>query len=177
MNILILILIYKYLKGYKRILKESLEIIKESKMEMDEVGGFDDPELMAQYHGNYFDELTKTFFHFDSLSDELVESMEKIMDELFYVSASFKMIKNDFDKHRYVYFQNVKLEGEDNKIICLDNLPNGLVNLNCSYNQITLLDNLPNSLLTLNCNGNIISSLDNLPCNLKNLTCIYHLCI
>lgn len=43
--------------------------------------------------------------------------MEKLMDELFYVSSSFKMIKNDFDKQRYVYFQNVKLEGEDNKII------------------------------------------------------------
>jgi hypothetical protein len=43
--------------------------------------------------------------------------MEKVMDELFYVSASFKMIKNDFDKNRYVYFQNVKLEGEDNKYI------------------------------------------------------------
>lgn len=43
--------------------------------------------------------------------------MEKLMDELFYVSSSFKMIKNDFNKQRYVYFQNVKLEGEDNKII------------------------------------------------------------
>jgi hypothetical protein len=43
--------------------------------------------------------------------------MERIMDELFYVSSSFKMIKNDFDKNRYIYFQNVKLEGEDNKMI------------------------------------------------------------
>jgi len=43
--------------------------------------------------------------------------MEKLMDELFYISSSFKMIKNDFNKNRYVYFQNVKLEGEDNKII------------------------------------------------------------
>jgi hypothetical protein len=43
--------------------------------------------------------------------------MEKLMDELFYVHSSFKMIKNDFDKNRYVYFQNIKLEGEDNKFI------------------------------------------------------------
>jgi hypothetical protein len=43
--------------------------------------------------------------------------MEKLMDELFYISSSFKMIKNNFNKNRYVYFQNVKLEGEDNKII------------------------------------------------------------
>ena len=51
-----------------------------------------------------------------TLSPHLLH-MEKVMDELFYVSASFKMIKNDFDKNRYVYFQNVKLEGEDNKYI------------------------------------------------------------
>ena len=43
--------------------------------------------------------------------------MEKLMDELFYVSSSFKMIKNDFDKHRYVYLANTKLEGEDNTLI------------------------------------------------------------
>lgn len=58
----------------KKILKESMDIINE-------VGGFDDPELMSQYHGNYLDELTKTFFHFDSLSDSLLHSLEKVMDE------------------------------------------------------------------------------------------------
>jgi len=51
-----------------------------------------------------------------TLSPHLLH-MERIMDELFYVSSSFKMIKNDFDKNRYIYFQNVKLEGEDNKMI------------------------------------------------------------
>lgn len=65
----------------KKILKESLDIINESRQMVDEVGGFDDPELMAQYHGNYFDELSKTFFHFDDLSDDLISSMEKIMDD------------------------------------------------------------------------------------------------
>jgi hypothetical protein len=65
----------------KRILKESLDMINESQMEMDEVGGFDDPELMSQYHSNYYDELTKIFFHFDQLSNELVESMSKSMDD------------------------------------------------------------------------------------------------
>lgn len=65
----------------KRILKESLNIIKESYDSMDEVGGFDDPEIMSQYHGNYYDELVKIFFRFDDLSDELVSSMAKIMDD------------------------------------------------------------------------------------------------
>ena len=55
-------------------------------------------------------------FQIKLLSPHLLH-MERLMDELFYVHSSFKMIKNDFDKNRYVYFQNVKLEGEDNKII------------------------------------------------------------
>lgn len=65
----------------KKILKESLDIIKEYRDNMDEVGGYDDPELMSQYHGNYFDELAKTFFHFDSLTDELISGMSKVMDD------------------------------------------------------------------------------------------------
>jgi hypothetical protein len=66
----------------KRILKESLEMVEEAyrSVSMDEVGGFDDPEIMSQYHGNYFDELAKIFFHFDELSDGMVSSMSKIMD-------------------------------------------------------------------------------------------------
>ena len=43
--------------------------------------------------------------------------MEKLIDELFYFENAFKMIKNDFDKNRYVYLENTKLEGEDNKLI------------------------------------------------------------
>ena len=43
--------------------------------------------------------------------------MERLMDELFYVHSSFKMIKNDFDKNRYIYLDNIKLEGEDNSLI------------------------------------------------------------
>lgn len=59
----------------KKILKESLDIINEVRSGMDEVGGFDSPELMSQYHGNYFDDLTKLFNHFDELSDPLMTYM------------------------------------------------------------------------------------------------------
>lgn len=65
----------------KKILKRSLEIVKESYNPLDEVGGFDDPDLMSQYHGNYFDELFKNFIHFDSLANEMVNSLAKIMDD------------------------------------------------------------------------------------------------
>lgn len=64
----------------KKILKRSLNIIKETYSEMDEVGGFDDPDIMSHYHGNYFDELVKTFFHFDALSNDMIDGMSKIMD-------------------------------------------------------------------------------------------------
>lgn len=62
--------------------------------------------------------LQKVDFEFvnNHLSPHLLH-MEKLMDELFSFSSSFKMIKNDFDKNRYIYFNNIKLEGEDNKLI------------------------------------------------------------
>jgi len=31
--------------------------------------------------------------------------------------AYFREIKNTFDKNRYVYFENIKLEGENNSLI------------------------------------------------------------
>jgi len=43
--------------------------------------------------------------------------MERLIDELHFFNSAFTMIKSDFDKHRYVFFENVKLEGEDNKFI------------------------------------------------------------
>lgn len=43
--------------------------------------------------------------------------MERLVDELHYFNNAFTSIKKDFDKNRYVYFENIKLEGEDNKFI------------------------------------------------------------
>lgn len=65
----------------KKILKESLDIINESYRSVDEVGGFDDPEIMAQYHGNYIDELIKTFFSYDSLSNDFYSAISKPLDD------------------------------------------------------------------------------------------------
>lgn len=64
----------------KRTLSESLDIINEVRRQISEVGGFDDPETMYEYHGNYSDELVKTFMHFDMLSNDLIEASSKIMD-------------------------------------------------------------------------------------------------
>ena len=62
--------------------------------------------------------LQKVDFNFQNklLSPHLLH-MEKLMDELFYFSSAFQMIKNDFNKNRYIYLDNVKLEGEDNTLI------------------------------------------------------------
>jgi hypothetical protein len=43
--------------------------------------------------------------------------LEKLTDELLGFESSFQIIKKDFDKNRYVYFDNVKLEGEDDQTI------------------------------------------------------------
>lgn len=65
----------------KKILKESLDIIKESINGMDEIGGYDSPDLASQFHGNYLDELTKLFFKYDELSDSLGNVISKTIDD------------------------------------------------------------------------------------------------
>jgi hypothetical protein len=55
-------------------------------------------------------------FMLKKLSPHLLH-MEKIMDELIGFQSSFTVIKKNFDKNRYVYFENVKLEGEDNSLL------------------------------------------------------------
>ena len=59
------------------------------------------------------------------------------------------------------------LNCNNNKLISLDNLPQGLQKLDCCYNQITSLDNLQPGLQELYCSDNQITSLDNLPPGLK----------
>lgn len=119
----------------KKILKESMDIINESRLMMDEVGGFDDPEIMSQYHGNYFDELAKTFFHFDALSDDLIGSMEKIMDEEERKSAKDILLKFHSFMDAYVnYLQS--LEGKVNVLATKSsrsNLP-GMGNIGMNEN-------------------------------------------
>jgi hypothetical protein len=43
--------------------------------------------------------------------------LERVIDELNNFTASFNMMKISFDKNRYIFFENVKLEGEDDKFI------------------------------------------------------------
>ena len=43
--------------------------------------------------------------------------MERMIDEMVMFEACFREIKNTFDKNRYVYFENIKLEGENNSLI------------------------------------------------------------
>jgi hypothetical protein len=43
--------------------------------------------------------------------------LERLTDELIGFKSSFSVIKKDFDKQRYIYFENVKLEGENDEII------------------------------------------------------------
>jgi len=55
-------------------------------------------------------------FHNKVLSPHLLH-LERVMDELTSFESSFIKIKDVFDKNRYVFFENVKLEGENNEIL------------------------------------------------------------
>lgn len=93
----------------KKILKESLDIIDESYKSMDEIGGYDDPDIMAQYHGNYVDELIKTFFRYDELSNDLYAALSKTLDD-----EERKTVKNLTDK--YVSFMDQYKEHIDSLV-------------------------------------------------------------
>jgi hypothetical protein len=43
--------------------------------------------------------------------------LEKLADELIGFQSSYTSIKNKFNKNRYVYFENIKLEGENDRLI------------------------------------------------------------
>ena len=80
-------------------------------------------------------------------------------------------LPDDIDKYTNLKF----LECQFNNITSLDNLPQKLEVLNCSYNNnITSLDNLPPTLKILDCNNNQLNSLDNLQPNLEILYCGYN---
>lgn len=65
----------------KKILKESLDIIKESISGMDEIGGYDSTDLASHFHGNYIDELNKVFLRFDEISNSLGDAISKTIDD------------------------------------------------------------------------------------------------
>lgn len=55
-------------------------------------------------------------FHKKTLSPHLLH-LERVHDELSNFEKSFSSIKEDFDKNRYIFFDNEKLSGEDNSLI------------------------------------------------------------
>jgi len=65
-----------------------------------------------------FDYLQRVDYKFKNkiLSPYLLH-MEGLMDELNSVNSSFKMIKKYFDKNRYHFLGDHKIEGENDKII------------------------------------------------------------
>lgn len=100
----------------KKILQESLEIIKESSMGMDEIGGYDSPDLLSHYHGNYLDELNKVFSQFDNLVDPFANAIYKtIKDDEINMSKEILTKFLDFMESylkylRYLYSKNVEIK-------------------------------------------------------------------
>jgi hypothetical protein len=63
----------------------------------------------------YLQKVESSFLN-KKLSPHLLH-LERLSDELISFDSSFKLIKKDFEKNRYTYFDNIKLEGENNQII------------------------------------------------------------
>ena len=79
---------------------------------MDEPIDFEHKEYLLY---GYLQKVDKSFLD-KKLSPHLLH-LERMTDELHVFSSSFTMIRKDFDKNRYIYFDNRKLIGEDDKII------------------------------------------------------------
>jgi hypothetical protein len=63
----------------------------------------------------YLQKVESSFLN-KNLSPHLLH-LERLSDELLGFQSSFEIMKKNFDKNRYVYFDNVKLEGENNELI------------------------------------------------------------
>jgi len=98
----------------KKILSESMEIVEETKKRLNELGGYDSPELLSHYHGNYYDELTKLFFRFDELVDPLGSTISKTIkdDE---IEKSREILKHfiSFMESYLNYLQFLKQKGQE----------------------------------------------------------------
>ena len=71
---------------------------------------------------------------------------------------------------RILFSKNLNvLKCSYNKIINLDNLPDGLTYCDCSHNKIKYFNKLPNELITLNCSFNKLFILEKIPPNLTYL--------
>ena len=79
---------------------------------MDEPIDFEHKEYLLY---GYLQKVDKSFLD-KKLSPHLLH-LERMTDELLVFNSSFTMIRKDFDKNRYIYFDNRKLIGEDDKMI------------------------------------------------------------
>lgn len=127
----------------------------------------------------------------DCSNNELCGKLEGIdnLTNLHTLLCSYnKLNKINFSK----LYMIKKLEIISNDLQLLENIPNSIEYLDCSYNNeinldfglpeqlkilncancnLTKLNNLPSNLKELTCSSNHIESLDNLPCGLKILYC------
>lgn len=65
-----------------------------------------------------FDYLQKVDFDFSNklLSPHLLH-LEKITDELIGFQSSFNLIKSNFDKNKYIYFEDMNIVGENDYLV------------------------------------------------------------
>ena len=98
----------------KKVLQESLNIVKERYNKIDEIGGYDTPDLMSHYHGNYYDELSKLFFRFDELMNPFGDAISKtIKDDEIKMSHDILNKFISFMESYLKYLQYLKSKGSE----------------------------------------------------------------
>jgi Leucine-rich repeat (LRR) protein len=98
------------------------------------------------------------------------EQMEKLKNLHTFICSYNKLNKINFSKSNLNPVKKLEIDG--NKFLTIENIPNTVEYLNCSYNPGINLDfGLPKGLKILNCSKCDLIKLDNLSSGLKELTC------
>lgn len=85
------------------------------------------------------------------------------------LDGNFKITKFNILNYKNITIQRLFIS--DNLLNSIDELPDELVELNCSSNKIVEITNLPNTLKILSCNNNLLLELNYLPESLEYLDC------
>ena len=121
------------------------------------------------YNINFYSlPLTEKYKLLDNITKIIIDTDNITLEELnniikYFFNIKENIIKDDINLKKIIFSHVLDFP--------LDNLPPGLIELECGVNNLTRLDNLPPTLQKLYCSNNQITHLNNLPKTLQDLIC------
>jgi len=112
-------------------------------------------------------ECTISFLKYSVSHPFLVEDVPNLLVDCRYVHTKNISLINNYTHITHLNVSNCRLT-------TLENLPNSLYFLDCSYNKITSLKHCPTNLHTLDCSMNLIRSFEHSSTTLHTLYCSYN---